>query len=130
MGKLSAFLKPSPAGKTKEVYISRFTDEEGRVAPIVVKSITAGENELISRRCRDRKGSLDAIAYGNQLMVACVVEPDLKNAELCQHYGVIDPCDVPGVMFTTGEKQKIQDAIMEINDIKDEDERFLEAKNS
>ena len=27
MGKLSAFLKPAPAGRTKEVFLDRFTDE-------------------------------------------------------------------------------------------------------
>lgn len=131
MGKLSAFLKPSPAGKTKEVRINRFTDEDGNVVPIVVKSITAGENEAISRRCREEKsGRLDAIAYGNQLIVACMVEPDLRSTELCEYYGTMDPNDLPGRMFTIGEKQTIEDAIMEINDVKTERDKLDEAKKS
>ena len=47
MGKLSAFLRPSPAGKTKEVYLKRFVDEAGEVVPFVVKSIPPEENEKI-----------------------------------------------------------------------------------
>ena len=48
----------------------------------------------------------------------CLVEPNLKDTELCTFYGVMDPADVPSIMFSVGEKQIIQDAISEINDIK------------
>lgn len=129
MGKLSAFLRPSPAGKTKEVFLERFTDEEGKVVPVIVKSITPEENEMISRRCMDKSGRLDSVAYGNQLIVACMAEPDLKDAEVCKYYGVMDPNMVPGRMFSIGEKQIVQDAIMEINDLKTAKEKLDEAKN-
>ncbi|NBH72205.1 hypothetical protein D3Z51_09260 [Clostridiaceae bacterium] len=130
MGKLSAFLKPSPAGKTLEVVLKRFVDEDGAPAPLVVKSITPEENEAISRRCTDGKGILDKNAYGNQLIVACMVQPDLRDSELCAYYGVMDPYMVPGRMFSIGEKQIIQDAIMEVNDLKTAQEKLNEAKNS
>ena len=129
MGKLSVFLKPSPAGKTKEVYLERFTDEEGKMVPFIVKSITPEENEMISKRCMDKSGNLDSAAYGNHLIVACMAEPDLKDAQVCKYYGVIDPIMVPGRMFSIGEKQIVQDAIMEINDLKTAREKLGEAKN-
>ena len=50
MSKLSAFLKPSPAGKTKEVHLARFTDENGQIVPFVIKSITPEESERIARK--------------------------------------------------------------------------------
>ena len=50
MGKLSAFLRPVPAGKTREVLIDRFTDEEGNAVPFVIKSITPEENEAIAKK--------------------------------------------------------------------------------
>ena len=130
MGKLSAFLRPSPAGRTKEVFLKRFTDEEGKVVPFIVKSISPTENEEISKRCTDRNGKLDSSEYGNQLFVACLAEPDLKDAEVCKYFGVIDPTMVPGMMFSVGEKQMIQDAIMEINDLKEATVKMREAKNS
>lgn len=130
MGKLSAFLKPSPAGKTREVFLDRFTDENGTIVPFVVKSITAEENEAIARRCTNKNGVLDSASYGNQLIVACVAEPDLKDAELCKFYGVMDPNMVPGRMLSVGEKSVLQDAIMEINDIKTAKRKLDEAKNS
>ena len=42
----------------------------------------------------------------------------------------MDPGDVPNRMFTIGEKQIIQDAIMEVNDITMANERLRKAKNS
>lgn len=130
MGKLNAFLKPSPVGKTKQIMIDRFTDEEGKVVPIIVKSISPQENEEITNSCMDSNGKLDSAAYGNKLIVACMQEPNLKDSELCKFYGVMDPAMVPGIMFTIGEKQLIQDAIMDINDIKDARKKLDEAKNS
>jgi hypothetical protein len=130
MSKLSAFLKPSPAGKTKEVHLARFTDENGQIVPFVIKSITPEESERIARKCKDKKGNLDKAEYSNQLIVACMAEPDLRDSELCQFYGVMDPNMVPGRMFSIGEKNIISDAIMEINDLWMEQETLDEAKNS
>lgn len=44
--------------------------------------------------------------------------PNLKDAELCSFYGVMDPTEVPGLMFTIGEKNLVMDAVSEINDVK------------
>ena len=99
MGKLGAYLRPAPAGKTKTVYLENFKDEEGKPLPFVVKSISPKENEILVRRYSDEKGNLDAITYGNQLIAMCLVEPNLKDTELCTFYGVMDPADVPSIMF-------------------------------
>ena len=112
MGKLGAYLRPAPAGKTKTVYLENFKDEEGKPLPFVVKSISPKENEILVRRYSDEKGNLDAITYGNQLIAMCLVEPNLKDTELCTFYGVMDPADVPSIMFSVGEKQIIQDEDM------------------
>lgn len=130
MGKLNAFLRPSPAGRTKEVFLEGFKDEGGNTVPFVVKCITPEENERISKKHMDENGRLDAAGYGNELIVACMVEPSLEDAELCKYYGTMNPTEVPGRMFTIGEKQLIQDAIMEINDLKEAKKKLNEAKNS
>ena len=129
MSKLSAFLRPSPAGRTKEVFLDRFVDDDGKKVPFVVKSISSEENEAISRTC-SKDGDLDSILYGNKVIVACMMEPDLRDAELCAYCGVMDPDMVPSRMFSVGEKQIISDAIFEINDIKKAQEKLAEAKNS
>ena len=131
MSKLSAFLKPTPEGKKKEVILERFTDEHGKVVPFVIKSIRAADNDSLVRKNTDRKtGKFNSTTYSNQLIVACMVEPDLRSTEICDYYGTIDPNDVPGLMFTIGEKQIIQDAILEINDVNSAQDRLDAAKNS
>lgn len=130
MGKLSAFLKPSPVGRTKDVLLDRFTDEKGKVVPIIVKCIAPTKNKAITKQCTKPDGTLDSAEYGNQMIVECMVEPDLKSTELCEYYGTLDPNDVPDLMFSIGEQQIIQDAIMEVNDITTATERLRRAKNS
>ena len=56
MSKLSAFLKPTPEGKKKEVILERFTDENGKVVPFVIKSIRAADNDSLVRKNTDKIG--------------------------------------------------------------------------
>lgn len=129
MGNLGAYLRPIPAGKTKEIFLENFKDENGNKIPFVVKAITPKENEMIVKR-NTVKGKLNSTTYGNELIVTCLETPNLKDTELCSFYGVMDPMEVPSLMFTIGEKQVISDAITEINDIKMASSLLNEAKNS
>lgn len=129
MGNLGAYLRPIPAGKTKEIFLENFKDENGKKIPFVVKAITPKENELIVKR-NTIKGNLNTVTYGNELIVTCLETPNLKDTELCSFYGVMDPMEVPSLMFTIGEKQVIMSAISEINDIKMASDLMEEAKNS
>lgn len=129
MGNLGAYLRPVPAGKTKEIFLENFKDEDGKKIPFVVKAITPKENEMIVKR-NTEKGKLNNVAYGNELIVTCLETPNLKDTELCSFYGVMDPIEVPSLMFTIGEKQAIMDAISDINDIKMASRLLDEAKNS
>ncbi len=129
MGNLGAYLRPVPAGKIKEIFLENFKDEDGKKIPFVVKAITPKENEMIVKR-NTEKGKLNNVAYGNELIVTCLETPNLKDTELCSFYGVMDPIEVPSLMFTIGEKQAIMDAISDINDIKMASRLLDEAKNS
>ena len=129
MGNLGAYLRPIPAGKTKEIFLENFKDENGNKIPFVVKAITPKENEMIVKR-NTVKGKLNSTTYGNELIVTCLETPNLKDTELCSFYGVMDPMEVPSLMFTIGEKQAIMDAISDINDIKMASSLMDEAKNS
>lgn len=130
MSKLSAFLRPTPAGKTRELILDRFVDEEGNPVPFVIQCIAAGESDAIMQRCTDEEGQMNAKEFGDRMIVESMVEPNLKASEVCQYYGVMDPLDVPGIMFSPGEKKIVEDAVMDINDMKDAVEKLKKAKNS
>lgn len=128
MGNLGAYLRPVPAGKTKEFYLKNFRDENGNKIPFIVKAITPKENETIVKR-NTVKGVLNSASYSNEMIVACMETPNLKDAELCSFYGVMDPTEVPSLMFTIGEKNIVLDAIYDINDVKMSSELMAAAKN-
>ena len=138
MSALKAFLQPPVSGKTKEVIISeRFVDEEGNIMPFVIQAISQEENEALAKKSRIEKivnglpvETLDDITYTKRMMLACVKEPDLKDAELCKYYGVVDPLEVLSKMLSIGEYGALSEAVMQINGLKNKNERLKEAKNS
>jgi hypothetical protein len=132
---LKAFLRPT-VEETKVVMVSkRFKDDDGKLAPFVVKSISQAQNEKIIKSCTRRvkvRGEwveeLDKIAYQRKLTLACTVYPDFSDSELCSAYGVVDPAEVPSQMLRVGEFNKLVNAILDINQF-DDDEIEDEAKN-
>ena len=138
MDNLQAFLNPVTADETKEVVISkRFVDKDGKPIPFKSKTIMQEENERITRKCRkvetirgQRVESLDNQKYNRALIVACTVEPDFRNADLCKAYGTVDPLDLPGKMLTVGEANNLAREILDLNGFSDEAEQLEdEAKN-
>jgi hypothetical protein len=138
MDNLQAFLNPVMVDETKEVVISRrFVDKDGKPVPFRIKTIMQEENERITRKCRkvetirgQRVESLDNQKYNRALIVACTVEPDFRNADLCKAYGTVDPLDLPGKMLTVGEANNLAREILDLNGFSDEAEQLEdEAKN-
>lgn len=138
MDNLQAFLNPVSVEEVKEVVISkRFVDKDGKPVPFRIKTIMQEENERLTRKCRkvetirgQRVESLDNQKYNRALIVACTVEPDFRNADLCKAYGTVDPLDLPGKMLTVGEANNLAREILDLNGFSDEAEQLEdEAKN-
>ena len=139
MSILKGFLQPSPTLQTREVIVSdRFKGEDGKVLPFKIKVIDQDENDrlinasTITRRQKNGQVTkeLNSTRYSRRLILACVVTPDLRDAELCEYYKCIDPLDVPGKMLSSGEYGTLIDAINELNGFNDEGAIEEEAKNS
>lgn len=138
MDNLQAFLNPVFAEEVKEVVISkRFVDKDGKPVPFRIKTIMQEENERLTRKCRkvetirgQRVESMDNQKYNRALIVACTIEPDFRNADLCKAYGTVDPLDLPGKMLTVGEANNLAREILDLNGFSDEAEQLEdEAKN-
>jgi Fe-S-cluster formation regulator IscX/YfhJ len=140
MSVLKAFLNPEPINKTKKVIISkRFKDENGDVVPFVIKNINQDENDALRRKAtrlsalnspNGRSKEFDSAKYTALMIVACTVEPKFSDAELCEAYKTMDPCEVPQKMLTPGEFAKLSQAILDINDFDDDADALAdEAKN-
>lgn len=139
MGVLSAFLHPEPMDITKEIIISDRFKEDGKPVPFKIRTISQAENDALVKKAQKvdmvrgrRIQYQDDQKYTNSLIVACTVQPDFRNAELCQAYGTLDPLEVPGKMLLSGETAKLVEAIMTLNGftIQPPEEEEEEAKNS
>lgn len=139
MGVLSAFLHPEPMDITKEIIISDRFKEDGKPVPFKIRTISQAENDALVKKAQKvdmvrgrRIQYLDDQKYTNSLIVACTVQPDFRDAELCQAYGTLDPLEVPGKMLLSGETAKLVEAIMTLNgfSIQPPEEEEEEAKNS
>ena len=139
MGVLSAFLHPEPMDITKEIIISDRFKEDGKPVPFKIRTISQAENDALVKKAQKvdmvrgrRIQYQDDQKYTNSLIVACTVQPDFRDAELCQAYGTLDPLEVPGKMLLSGETAKLVEAIMSLNGftIQPPEEEEEEAKNS
>lgn len=133
MSKISVFLHPAAAAEKEVVISDRFKDEKGNVVPFKIKAITQEENDLISKKATksykengQRYEYLDSVDYCRRLVVASTVDPDFRDKELCEGYGVLDPLQVPGKMLFSGEYSKLLQEIKAISGFDDLEE---EAKN-
>ncbi len=137
MSVLKGFLQPSPMAETKEVIISnRFKGEDGNPLAFKIKIIDQNTNNSLikkSRKCKKTKGEviteLDREEYANRLIVACTVEPDFSDSEICSYYGEMVPENVPGKMLSSGEYGKLVDEINKLNGFYDLEDIEEEAKN-
>lgn len=139
MGVLSAFLHPEPMDITKEIIISDRFKEDGKPVPFKIRTISQAENDALVKKAQKvdmvrgrRIQYQDDQKYTNSLIVACTVQPDFRDAELCQAYGTLDPLEVPGKMLLSGETAKLVEAVMNLNGftIQSPEEEEEEAKNS
>lgn len=133
--KFEAFLKGNVERLvTKPVIISdRFRSEDGKLVPFVIKALSTQKEKAIRKNCKkiDDMGRevLDTAKYEDEVTLACVIEPNLSNAELQDSYGVMGEIELLNEMLLSGEYMTLQKHINEMNGVKSFDQKVEEAKN-
>jgi hypothetical protein len=123
--------------ETKEVIISeRFKGEDGEPLPFKIRKIDNETAGALLKKCTKNEKihgqviqTTDNNKYTNKLILACVVEPNFRDSEMCDFYKVINPEDVPGRMLSVGEFNRLAEAIMDFNDFDTPEKIEEEAKN-
>lgn len=95
----------------------RFVDEKGEPIKWEIRAISAKEDDEIKVECtkmvmlpgkKDQYTmQMDGIEYIAKLTAACVVYPDLYDAELQDNYKVKTPVDLLGELLFPGEKTEL-----------------------
>jgi len=133
MSSLKAFLNPIKV-ENKEVIISDRFQEDGKPVPFIIRPITQKESEQLIKKYtkRDKKGdeTFDRTGYIHELVATAVVFPDLKNAELQKHYGVLGEVELLKTMLLVGEFAILAQAVQELSGLDvDINEEIEEVKN-
>ncbi len=140
MSDLSLFFAGNAAAPETEDFVvsERFKDKEGKPIPWQIKGITEEENDAIrasaTRKVKAKNGQMipetNTGEYLAKLASACVVYPNLNDAELQKSYGVRGADAAIKKMLLTGEYATLIGKIQEINGFdKDINDLVDEVKN-
>lgn len=136
MSKLRAFFKENikAIGEVEFVVSERFIDEEtGKPMPFKLVAISARRDGDLRSNCYKinalNQPEFDAEKYMRNFTAASVVEPDLKNQELQDNYGVKSAEDLLSIMLTAGEFNKLTAKLQEISGFSTPQKKVEEAKN-
>ncbi|WP_152393760.1 phage tail assembly chaperone [Paenibacillus guangzhouensis] len=125
MSTLSAFFANNVVSEvTQEVIVSdRFKGDNGKPIFWKIRGLSEGENsELRKAATKKVKGKggvttpeIDYESYMTKMIVASVVFPDLKEADLQKSYGVIGADDLLRKMLLAGEYGQLLQAVQSVN---------------
>lgn len=135
---LSAFFAQNVASEiVEEVVVSNRFKENEKPIPWRLRSMTEDENEAIRKSCQRKVKDKGIVSYETntdeymaKLVVASVVFPDLKDAELQKSYGVMGADQLLRKMLLPGEYATLVQKVQEINGFdKDINDLADEVKN-
>lgn len=117
---LYAFLNPTKVENIEVIVSERFKGKDGKVVPFVIKPITQEESAALMKKHtkKDKKTgneTLDRTAFTSELVAISVVEPDLTNADLQSHYGVMGASALLQKMLFVGEFATLSEKVQEIS---------------
>jgi len=142
MASFNDFMKSNKKAKEHVMYpaTESLTDKNGKPLMWELKPITSKENEEIRESCTmwvqvpgkpgQTRAQLDASKLNARMICASVVNPDLKDTELQNSYGVITPeALVLEMVDDPGEYIKLLQKVQEISGFTSLAEDVEEAKN-
>ncbi|OAB26194.1 phage portal protein [Paenibacillus macquariensis subsp. defensor] len=125
MSDLSMFFAQNAAVEVAEEFAvsERFKDKEGKPVKWKLRSISEEENQELrksaTKRVKGKHGiytpETDTNEYLAKMVVASVVYPDLKNAEIQKSYGVMGAERLVRKMLLPGEFSNLLDKVQAMN---------------
>ena len=132
MKSLNAFVNPLRV-ENQHIVVSKRFIEDGEPITWEIKAISQAENESIAKRHikRDKKGieTFNRTEYVAELTASAIVFPDLKNAELQKHYGVMGEAQLLKKMLHVGEYAELVEKVQELSGLDRDEDLIEEAKN-
>lgn len=114
------------AGKreTKKIKSKRLTKMLGEDTEITIQEISGRKSNDIMQMMFDSKGNKKMSAlYDTNLMICVngIIEPNLKDQTLMEHFGTATPKDLVAILFDS-EASSIADSIVDLSGLKTKEE--------
>ena len=114
------------AGKreTKKIKSKRLTKMLGEDTEITIQEISGRKSDDIMQMMFDSKGNKKMSAlYDTNLMICVngIIEPNLKDQTLMEHFGAATPKDLVAILFDS-EASSIADSIVDLSGLKTKEE--------
>lgn len=114
------------AGKreTKKIKSKRLTKMLGEDTEITIQEISGRKSNDIMQMMFDSKGNKKMSAlYDTNLMICVngIIEPNLKDQTLMEHFGAATPKDLVAILFDS-EASSIADSIVDLSGLKTKEE--------
>lgn len=114
------------AGKreTKKIKSKRLTKMLGEDTEITIQEISGRKSNDIMQMMFDSKGNKKMSAlYDTNLMICVngIIEPNLKDQTLMEHFGAATPKDLVAILFDS-EASSIADSIVDLSGLKIKEE--------
>lgn len=108
-----------------EIVVTKRIKVKGEPVKWKIRTLTSFEDERIRKECtrkvpvqgkrNQRVPETDINEYIGKMVAACVVYPDLNDAELQNSYGVMSASDLLKTMLKPGEYSELTTKVQEIN---------------
>lgn len=131
MSEFEKFMKKNKKEKANIKYAATksLCDENGNPLKWELKPLTSSDAEKIREACTE-DGRLKFWKYRTRVITACVVCPDLSDAELQDSYGVVsEEALLKAMVDDVNEYDKLFNKIDSISDTETLSEKVEEAKN-
>lgn len=118
---LTAFLKENVANAYEEVEFivsDRFKDEDGNPIPWKLRAMSPDNALLATDKAalvKGKKGGFNTNIYFKSVVAESVVYPNLRDKELQDSYGVMDPGQLLNKMLNTAEFNRLLEKCLVIN---------------
>ena len=112
--------------ETKKIKSARLTKMLGENTEITIQEISGRKSNDIMQMMFDSKGNKKMSAlYDTNLMICVngIIEPDLKDQTLKEHFGAATPKDLAAILFDS-EAASIADSIVNLSGLKTDEEEI------
>lgn len=110
--------------ETKKIKSKRLTKMLGEDTEITIQEISGRKSNDIMQMMFDSKGNKKMSAlYDTNLMICVngIIEPNLKDQTLMEHFGAATPKDLVAILFDS-EAASIADSIVDLSGLKTKEE--------